>query len=77
MNEGSETFRVVWDGDSETDCVEACRELQLAAIEYRVSTFSTTTATWSRERHERCERCSRHISLPPGISGTFTLIGNS
>jgi hypothetical protein len=37
MSEGSETFRVVWDGDSETDCVEACRELQLAAIEYRVS----------------------------------------
>ena len=37
MSESSETFRVVWGGDSETDCVEACRELQLAAIEYRVS----------------------------------------
>jgi hypothetical protein len=37
MNEGSETFRVVWNGDSETDCVEVCRELQLAAIQYEVS----------------------------------------
>jgi hypothetical protein len=37
MNEGSETFRVVWDGDSEIDCVEASRELQFAAIEYRIS----------------------------------------
>jgi|SRR5882757_2648063 len=37
MSESSETFRVVWGGDSETECVEACRELQLAAIEYRVS----------------------------------------
>ncbi len=33
----AETFRVVWDGDSETDCVEICRELQLAAIQYSVS----------------------------------------
>lgn len=30
-------LRVVWTGDSETDCVEICRDLQLADIEYRVS----------------------------------------
>jgi hypothetical protein len=30
-------LRVVWTGDSETDCVEICRDLQLAGIEYRVS----------------------------------------
>jgi hypothetical protein len=28
-------FRQVWDGDSETDCVEICRDLQKAGIEYR------------------------------------------
>jgi hypothetical protein len=33
----AQKFRVVWDGDSETDCVEICRELQLAEIQYRVS----------------------------------------
>jgi hypothetical protein len=33
----TETFRVVWTGDSETDCVETCRDLQLAGIEYKVS----------------------------------------
>ena|SRR5437868_4722547 len=32
-----EMFRVVWTGDSETDCVETCRELQLAGIGYKVS----------------------------------------
>jgi len=30
-------LRVVWTGDSETDCVEICRDLQSAGIEYRVS----------------------------------------
>src|SRR5215471_19898402 len=30
-------FRKVWDGDSETDCVEACRDLQRAGIKYEVS----------------------------------------
>ena len=30
-------LRVVWTGDSETDCVEICRDLQLAGLEYRVS----------------------------------------
>src|SRR5215467_2952453 len=30
-------FRQVWDGDSETDCVEACRDLQKAGIKYEVS----------------------------------------
>ena len=30
-------LRIVWTGDSETDCVEICRDLQLADIEYRVS----------------------------------------
>ena len=33
----AQKFRVVWDGDSETDCVEICRELQLAEIQYKVS----------------------------------------
>jgi hypothetical protein len=28
-------FRQVWDGDSETDCVEICRDLQEAGIDYR------------------------------------------
>jgi hypothetical protein len=30
-------FRVIWDGDSETDCVEICRDLQRAGIVYRVT----------------------------------------
>jgi hypothetical protein len=30
-------LRVVWTGDSEADCVETCRDLQLAGVEYRVS----------------------------------------
>jgi hypothetical protein len=33
-------LRVVWTGDSETDCVEICRDLQLSGIEYRVSQTS-------------------------------------
>src|SRR5260221_11960471 len=31
----TDRFRQVWDGDSETDCVEICRDLQKAGIEYR------------------------------------------
>jgi hypothetical protein len=34
---GTDAFRVIWSGDSETDCVELCRDLQLAGVEYRVS----------------------------------------
>jgi hypothetical protein len=34
---GGGALRVVWTGDDETDCVEICRDLQLAGIEYRVS----------------------------------------
>jgi len=34
---GGGALRVVWTGDSETDCVEICRDLQSANIEYRVS----------------------------------------
>ena len=30
-------FRQVWYGDSETDCVEVCRDLQKAGIEYRTT----------------------------------------
>ena len=30
-------FRQVWDGDSETDCVEVCHDLQKAGIEYRTT----------------------------------------
>jgi hypothetical protein len=30
-------FRQIWDGDSETDCVEVCRDLQKAGIEYRTT----------------------------------------
>ena len=30
-------FRQVWDGDDEKDCVETCRDLQKAGIEYRTS----------------------------------------
>jgi hypothetical protein len=33
---GTDGFRVFWTGDSETDCVEVCRDLQSAGIEYRV-----------------------------------------
>jgi hypothetical protein len=36
----SGALRVVWTGDSETDCVEICHDLQLASIEYRVSQTS-------------------------------------
>ncbi len=32
-----ESFRAIWDGDSETDCVEVCRDLMRAGIEYRVA----------------------------------------
>jgi len=32
-----EAFRIIWDGDSETDCVEVCRELKRAGIVYRVA----------------------------------------
>lgn len=35
--EKRETFRIVWDGDSETDCVDVCRELKRAGIVYRVA----------------------------------------
>lgn len=35
--QNNETLRIVWDGDSETDCVEICKELQTAGIEYKVS----------------------------------------
>jgi len=30
-------FRQLWDGDSETDCVEVCRDLQRVGIEYRTT----------------------------------------
>ncbi len=30
-------LRVVWTGDDEIDCVETCRDLQMAGIEYRVA----------------------------------------
>ena len=30
-------IRIIWDGDSETDCVEVCRELKCAGIVYRVA----------------------------------------
>ena len=44
-------FRQVWDGDSETDCVEICRDLQKAGIEYRtdqqpVSRSSRMRVNW-------------------------------
>jgi hypothetical protein len=32
-----EALRIVWEGDSESDCVDVCRELQDAGIEYKVS----------------------------------------
>jgi hypothetical protein len=35
--QNKETFRIIWDGDSETDCVEICRELKRAGIVYRVA----------------------------------------
>jgi hypothetical protein len=35
--DGTDNFRVFWTGDSETDCVEVCRDLISAGIEYRVS----------------------------------------
>lgn len=31
------SFRIIWDGDSETDCVEVCRELKQAGIVYKVA----------------------------------------
>jgi hypothetical protein len=34
--EETDGFRVFWTGNSETDCVEVCRDLQSAGIEYRV-----------------------------------------
>lgn len=34
---GTDAFRVIWSGDSETDCVELCLDLQLAGVEYRAS----------------------------------------
>lgn len=33
----TDDFRVFWTGNSETDCVEVCRDLMSAGIEYRVS----------------------------------------
>jgi hypothetical protein len=41
--ENKEQLRRVWDGNSETDCVEVCRELQRAGID-----FSTTQRPVSR-----------------------------
>ena len=35
LPQDEDPFRQVWDGDSETDCVEICRDLQKAGIEYR------------------------------------------
>lgn len=35
LPKGEDRFRQVWDGDSETDCVDICRDLQKAGIEYR------------------------------------------
>ena len=35
--EKRETFRIVWDGDSQADCVEVCQDLQRAGIEYTVN----------------------------------------
>ena len=35
-------FRIVWEGDSESDCVDVCRELKDAGIEYKVSQFPTS-----------------------------------
>jgi len=35
--QNKETFRIIWDGDSQTDCVEICRELKQAGIEYKVA----------------------------------------
>src|SRR5438552_14111028 len=39
-------LRVVWTGDDEIDCVETCRDLQLAGIEYRV--FQTAVGLLGR-----------------------------
>jgi hypothetical protein len=33
----SETLRVIWNGDSQTDCVEVCIELRRAGIVYKVA----------------------------------------
>lgn len=35
--QNKEAFRIIWDGDSETDCVEVCGELKRAGIVYRVA----------------------------------------
>ena len=35
--DGTDGFRVFWTGDSETDCVEVCRDLMSAGVEYRVN----------------------------------------
>ena len=35
--DGTEGFRIFWTGNSETDCVEICRDLMSAEVEYRVS----------------------------------------
>jgi len=35
LPKGADRFRQVWDGDSEMDCVDICRDLQKAGIEYR------------------------------------------
>jgi len=37
FGDGTEGFRLFWTGDDETDCVEICRDLMSAGVEYRVS----------------------------------------
>src|SRR5258708_38890741 len=37
FGDGTECFRLFWTGDDETDCVEICRDLTSAGVEYRVS----------------------------------------
>jgi hypothetical protein len=33
----NENFRVIWDGDSQPDCMEICRDLRRAGIAYKVA----------------------------------------